>query len=105
MQIDQRHVVGNLVLIGRVPGAMVSDLGIDRAFAAQRDPFVLPRQAMRAERLRRETEDFLAEAKKVMRFQPRFQIGEDGVKLYEQITQVSPEIVTFLKDFIGQRKQ
>jgi hypothetical protein len=50
-------------------------------------------------------EEFLADAKKVMRFQPRFQIGEEGIKLYEQITQVSPEIVTFLKDFIAQRKQ
>jgi tripartite-type tricarboxylate transporter receptor subunit TctC len=50
-------------------------------------------------------EDFLAEAKKVMRFQPRFQIGEEGIKLYEQITRVSPELVTFLKDFIAQRKK
>src|SRR3990170_972414 len=49
--------------------------------------------------------DFLAEAMKLMRFQPRFQIGEEGIKLYQQITQISPEIVTFLKDFIAQHKK
>jgi len=42
---------------------------------------------------------------KLMRFQPRFQIGEEGIKLYQQITQISPEIVTFLKDFIAQHKK
>jgi len=56
------------------------------------------------ERLSRD-EDFLAEAMKLMRFQPRFQIGEEGIKLYQQITQISPEIVTFLKDFIAQHKK
>ena len=50
-------------------------------------------------------EDFLAEATKIMRFQPRIEIGEEGVKLYQQITQVSPEIVAFLKDFIAQQKK
>jgi tripartite-type tricarboxylate transporter receptor subunit TctC len=50
-------------------------------------------------------EEFLGEAMKVMRFQPRFQIGEEGIKLYQQITQISPEIVTFLKDFIAQQKK
>jgi tripartite-type tricarboxylate transporter receptor subunit TctC len=60
------------------------------------------RQAV--ERLAKDDE-FLAEAMKVMRFQPRFQIGEEGLKLYHQITQIPPEIVTFLKDFIAQHKQ
>ena len=49
-------------------------------------------------------EEFLGDAMKVMRFQPRFQIGEEGIKLYQQITQISPEIVTFLKDFIAEKK-
>ena len=50
-------------------------------------------------------EDFIAEATKVMRFHPRIEIGEEGLKLYQQITQVSPEIVAFLKDFIAQQKK
>ena len=49
--------------------------------------------------------EFIAEAKKVMRFQPRFQIGEEGLKLYQQLTEVSPEIVTFLKDYIAEQKK
>ncbi len=60
------------------------------------------RQAV--ERLAKD-EEFLAEAMKIMRFQPRFQIGEEGLKLYQQVTQISPEIVTFLKDFIAQNKK
>jgi tripartite-type tricarboxylate transporter receptor subunit TctC len=50
-------------------------------------------------------EEFLADAKKVMRFQPRFQLGEEGVRLYKQITDISPEIVAFLKDYIAQAKK
>lgn len=50
-------------------------------------------------------EEFLAEAKKVMRFQPRFQLGEEGVKLYKQVSDISPEIVTFLKDYIAEQKK
>jgi len=50
-------------------------------------------------------EEFLADAKKIMRFQPRFQIGEEGLKLYQQLTEVSPEIVRFLKDFIAEQKK
>jgi tripartite-type tricarboxylate transporter receptor subunit TctC len=57
-----------------------------------------------AEALSRD-EDFLAEAKKVMRFQPRFQLGEEGVKLYKQVSDISPEIVTFLKDYIAEQKK
>lgn len=50
-------------------------------------------------------EEFLAEAKKVMRFQPRFQLGEEGVKLYKQVSDISPEIVTFLKDYIAEQRK
>jgi tripartite-type tricarboxylate transporter receptor subunit TctC len=60
------------------------------------------RQAV--ERLAKD-EEFIAEAMKAMRFHPRFQIGEEGVKLYQQITQISPETVAFLKDFIAQHKK
>ena len=30
-------------------------------------------------------EEFIAEAKKVMRFQPRFETGEDGEKLRDKV--------------------
>jgi hypothetical protein len=50
-------------------------------------------------------EEFLAEAKKVMRFQPRFQLGDQGVKLYKQVSDISPEIVTFLKNYIAEQKK
>jgi hypothetical protein len=40
-----------------------------------------------------------------MRFQPRFQLGEEGIKLYKQISDISPEIVTFLKDYIAEQKK
>lgn len=50
-------------------------------------------------------EEFIADAKKIMRFQPRFQIGEEGLKLYQQLTEVSPEIVTFLRDYIAEQKK
>ena len=50
-------------------------------------------------------EEFLAEAKKVMRFQPRFQLGEEGTKLYKQVSDISPEIVKFLKDYIAEQKK
>jgi tripartite-type tricarboxylate transporter receptor subunit TctC len=50
-------------------------------------------------------EEFLAESKKVMRFQPRFQLGDEGVKLYKQVSDISPEIVTFLKDYVAEKQK
>ena len=31
--------------------------------------------------------------------------GEEGVKLYKQVSDISPEIVTFLKDYIAEQKK
>jgi hypothetical protein len=40
-----------------------------------------------------------------MRFQPRFQLGDEGVKLYKQVSDISPEIVTFLKDYVAEKQK
>jgi tripartite-type tricarboxylate transporter receptor subunit TctC len=45
-------------------------------------------------------EEFIAEAKKVMRFHPRFETGEDGEKLRDRVLTASPEIVDFVRKFI-----
>ncbi|MBM4260846.1 MAG: hypothetical protein FJ145_05315 [Deltaproteobacteria bacterium] len=50
-------------------------------------------------------EEFIAEAKKVMRFQPRFEVGEDGEKLRERVLRASPEIVTFVQKFIEEERK
>lgn len=45
-------------------------------------------------------EEFIAEAKKVMRFHPRFETGEDGEKLRDRVLTASPEIVDFVRKFV-----
>jgi len=45
-------------------------------------------------------EDFIAEAKKAMRFHPRFDVGEDGEKLRNKVLTASPEIVDFVRKYI-----
>ena len=50
-------------------------------------------------------EEFIAEAKKAMRFQPRFDIGEDGEKLREQVLTASDEIVEFVQQFIEEARK
>ena len=45
-------------------------------------------------------EDFIAEARKVMRFHPRFETGEDGEKLRDKVLTASPEIVDFVRKFV-----
>ena len=44
--------------------------------------------------------DFIAEAQKIMRFHPRFEIGEQGERTFQRAAQISPEIVNFLKKYI-----
>jgi tripartite-type tricarboxylate transporter receptor subunit TctC len=44
--------------------------------------------------------DFIAEAQKTMRFHPRFEIGEQGERIFQRAAQISPEIVSFLKKYI-----
>ncbi len=45
-------------------------------------------------------QDFLQDAISAMRFQPRFEVGEAGEKLFTQASAVSPEVVNFLRKYI-----
>lgn len=45
-------------------------------------------------------QDFIQEALGTMRFQPRFEIGEAGERLFQRATATSPEIVNFLRKYI-----
>lgn len=44
--------------------------------------------------------DFLQEAIATMRFQPRFEVGEAGERLFQRASQTSPEVVNFLRKYI-----
>ena len=50
-------------------------------------------------------EEFIAEAKKSMRFHPRFETGEEGERLRQKIMQVPPELVEFIRQFIDQARK
>ena len=45
-------------------------------------------------------QDFLQDAIAIMRFQPRFEVGEAGERLFQRASQTSPEIVNFLRKYI-----
>jgi tripartite-type tricarboxylate transporter receptor subunit TctC len=45
-------------------------------------------------------EEFIAEAKKVMRFQPRFEIGEDGEKLRDKVLRAPAEVINFVQKYV-----
>lgn len=47
-------------------------------------------------------QDFLQEAIATMRFQPRFEIGEAGERLFQRASQTSPEVVNFLRNYIAE---
>ena len=47
-------------------------------------------------------QDFLQDAVSAMRFQPRFEVGEAGEKLFKQASAVSPEVVNFLRKYIDE---
>ncbi|HEY6999442.1 MAG TPA: hypothetical protein VH851_16010 [Candidatus Binatia bacterium] len=50
-------------------------------------------------------EDFLAEAKKAMRFQPRFDVGEDGERLRDKVLRAPEEVVEFVRQYIEQARK
>src|SRR5690349_4821738 len=50
-------------------------------------------------------EDFLAEAKKAMRFQPRFDVGEDGERLRDKVLKAPEEVVEFVRQYIEQARK
>jgi tripartite-type tricarboxylate transporter receptor subunit TctC len=50
-------------------------------------------------------EEFIAEAKKAMRFHPRFDVGEDGEKLRDKVLTAPAEIVDFVRQYIDQGRK
>jgi tripartite-type tricarboxylate transporter receptor subunit TctC len=50
-------------------------------------------------------EEFIAEAKKIMRFQPRFEVGEDGEKLREKVLRAPKEIVDFVQKYVEEARK
>ena len=47
-------------------------------------------------------QDFLEDAIKTMRFQPRFEVGQSGEVLFQRASQTLPEIINFLRQYIDQ---
>jgi hypothetical protein len=47
-------------------------------------------------------QDFLQDAITAMRFQPRFEVGEAGERLFQPASQTNPEVISFLRDYIEQ---
>ena len=47
-------------------------------------------------------QDFLQDAITAMRFQPRFEVGEAGERLFQLASHTKPEIISFLRDYIDQ---
>ena len=45
-------------------------------------------------------QDFLQDAIGAMRFQPRFEVGEAGERLFKVASQTSPEVIAFLRKYI-----
>ena len=50
-------------------------------------------------------EEFIAEAKKVMRFQPRFEVGEDGERLREKVLRAPKELVEFVQKYVEEARK
>ncbi len=49
--------------------------------------------------------DYLTDAKRVMRFHPRFEIGESGERLYKKLIQAPPEVMNFIVQYIEEAKK
>ncbi|HSK28823.1 MAG TPA: hypothetical protein VLA17_02575, partial [Candidatus Limnocylindria bacterium] len=47
-------------------------------------------------------QDFLQDATVAMRFQPRFEVGEAGERLFKLASQTKPEIIAFLRNYIAE---
>lgn len=50
-------------------------------------------------------QDFIGDAMKVMKFHPRFELGEEAERLYQKVAQAPPEILDFLRQFIEQARK
>jgi hypothetical protein len=47
-------------------------------------------------------QDFLEDAVRTMRFQPRFEVGQAGEALFKRASQTPPEVINFLRQYIDQ---
>jgi len=47
-------------------------------------------------------QDFLTDAITVMRFHPRFEVGEAGERMFKVASQVRPEVIDFIRQYIDQ---
>jgi tripartite-type tricarboxylate transporter receptor subunit TctC len=50
-------------------------------------------------------EEFISEAKKVMRFHPRFEVGEDGERLKQKVLTAPAEVIDFVRQYIEQARK
>jgi tripartite-type tricarboxylate transporter receptor subunit TctC len=50
-------------------------------------------------------DEYLADAVKVMRFRPRFEMGASGERLYQRAAGISPDLVKFIRQFIEQERK
>ena len=50
-------------------------------------------------------EEFIGEAKKVMKFQPRFETGEDGERLREKVLRAPAEIIDFVRKYVDEAQK
>jgi hypothetical protein len=46
--------------------------------------------------------DFIADALRTIRFSPTFEVGEQGERLFQQVSQTSPEVINFIRQYIEQ---
>ena len=49
--------------------------------------------------------EFIEDAEKLIKFHPRFELGEEAEKLYQKVMQASPEVLDFLRQFIEQARK
>jgi hypothetical protein len=50
-------------------------------------------------------EEFIGEAKKVMKFQPRFETGADGEKLREKVLRAPTEVIDFVRKYVDEAQK
>lgn len=50
-------------------------------------------------------EEFIADANKVMKFQPRFETGEDGEKLRDKVLTAPAEVIDFVRKFVEEARK
>ena len=50
-------------------------------------------------------EEFIAEAKKVMKFHPRFDTGEEGERLRQKVLAAPAEVIDFIRQFVEQGRK